>query len=175
MKRLLPLFLVLLFLFNSIGYFFVFSINQLLIRREMHAMIRTRYYKESSLVTVLHPSTNQQYRRVDDHEFIYNGVLYDIVSEKSVEGGVTFTCIPDTKEQQLITSFSHSSDYQTGQANPARVKLTRALLQLVVTTAMVNKTPTIPPTCVIDLSFLNQSSQLISGFERSMFHPPQEG
>jgi len=86
------------------GYYFLFEVNKLLVKKEMKAMIR----KNTPKVTILHvidPETNHDLYRVDKREIIFKGNLYDIIKESKNGRTTTFYCIFDYKEQNLIAGF----------------------------------------------------------------------
>ncbi|MEO6165921.1 MAG: hypothetical protein ABIO46_11385 [Chitinophagales bacterium] len=88
-------------LFYAAGYFIVFSISQQHVKTEMKKLIRngkfTDHYETLSF-------TEQQFEKlkIDDHEFLYDGKMYDIVKIVAEGASLTITCILDEKEKELI-------------------------------------------------------------------------
>jgi len=91
-------------MFNSMGYYFLFELNKLLVKKEMKAFIRQNPRK----VTVLKipdAETNPDLYRVEKREIIFKGNLYDVIREVRKGRITTFYCIFDFKEQNLIAGF----------------------------------------------------------------------
>ncbi len=160
--------IVLLFLFNIMGYYFVFSYNQLLVRNEMKGLIKAGSFEGLSVVLkILNPASNNDFRRIDKEEFEYKGMLYDIVSEKKEGNFTIFRCIIDKNEEKLLTGFHHYFELSSGQNNPVKAKHALALLYHVIKLALLenrwNQSPVIPK----KISFLNPIPPLTS-----IFYPP---
>lgn len=99
-----------LILFQLTGTFLMFKLKQTGIRQEIKAQIKAGV-PESQRV-LLHFPLEQNLTDIDgliwvhDHEFIFEGQLYDIV-EQSVKGSeIVFSCIPDHQEQALFKNLS---------------------------------------------------------------------
>lgn len=56
----------------------------------------------------------------DDREFTYNGVLYDLVKQVSVEGVDYLLCVPDGKEAQIIAKHNAYNQNSGGKEAPAK-------------------------------------------------------
>lgn len=114
-------------LFNAAGYYIVYEFNRYLIKREFTSMLEHGYFDQAlSKFSVFNPSGNPNFRRVDEHEIVYNGNLYDIVKEVPKGKVVTFYCIHDNKEESLIA----------GMNNMHHKKKALDLLQYLVTIAL---------------------------------------
>jgi|WetSurMetagenome_2_1015567.scaffolds.fasta_scaffold26078_3 hypothetical protein len=108
MKKLFAYILLLLFLFNSMGYYVVYEFNKMLVKRETRAIIRSNSGK-LIVIRVEDAEHHPGFARIDKDEFIYENRMYDVVSEKK-EGDVTiFTCIHDNKEERLVSGLKKVS------------------------------------------------------------------
>jgi hypothetical protein len=129
MKRLFAILLVALFLFNTLGYYFVFSYNRYLVRREMKIQVKAGLFKESTIILkILNPAFNADFRRVDKGEFIYKGKMYDIVTEKTSGNFTTFSCIHDKNEEKLLAGFHGYFEQAIAQKNPEKAKHSQAMV-----------------------------------------------
>ena len=174
MKKLFAIFLVSLFLFNTVGYYFVFSYNQSTIRREIRSMIRSKSFEGSCItLQIATPLTNPDFKWVDKGEFRYKGALYDVVSEKTIGTVTTFQCINDKQEEQLISGFRHSQEFSFGQNSPARTKHASAMLYHVIKLALLDQPKNLPPLMSTKVSFLNPINPLYSIFQPPSSPPPK--
>jgi hypothetical protein len=108
MKKLFAYILLVLFLFNSMGYYVVYEFNKMLVKRETRAIIRNNSGK-LVVIRVEDAAHHPGFSRIDKDEFIYENRMYDVVSEKR-EGNVTiFTCIHDNKEERLVSGLKKVS------------------------------------------------------------------
>ncbi|MEI6456384.1 MAG: hypothetical protein WCO93_08850 [bacterium] len=125
MKKVAALILLLIFLFNSMGYYFLFEVNRALVKREMTAYMKRTGIK-LSILKISNPVHNPDFKRIDKREFLYQGRMYDILKEVK-QGAVTvFYCIHDEKEQNLIAGFkrvSHSKLSQTLSDHVVKIAL----------------------------------------------------
>jgi len=94
------------FLINTIGYYFVYRVNQSVIRYETRAMIHSGFHKELFIIiSIRNPETNRNFKKLDRDEFSYYGKLYDVVSE-SVHGNIiSYYCLNDRQEDRLLAGF----------------------------------------------------------------------
>ena len=174
MKKLFAIFLVALFLFNTVGYYFVFSYNQYTIRKEIHCLIRTRYFEGSCIMLQIStPLLNSDFKWLETGEFRYKGVLYDVISEKSVGQITTFHCINDKQEEKLIAGLSHSQEFAFGQNNPARTKHATAMLYHVIKLALVENRWNYSPQVPMEISFFNPINLLSSVLRPPISPPPR--
>jgi hypothetical protein len=145
MKRFFVLLLVSLFLFNSFGYYFIFTYNRCMIRREMRCLIRANYFEHScTTLQISDPQTDPDFKKLNKTEFRYKGILYDIISEQVSGNSVIYRCIIDKQEEKLISGFYRSQEFANRQNNPARTRHAAAMLYHVITMALI-ETPLTPP------------------------------
>ena len=168
MKKLFAIILVALFLFNTAGYYFVFSFNQYTIRREIHNLIRSGHYNSSCItLRIANPDTDPEFKWVDVREFRYKGVLYDLCSEVT-DGSVTILkCFNDKEEDELISSFNHTQESNFGNKAPGRTKHAAAMLHHVITIAILDLPTEQSPPILTKITFISIFYSLFS-----IFHPP---
>jgi hypothetical protein len=168
MKRVFAVLITLLFLFNIMGYYFVFSYNQNLVRNEMKRFIKAGYFEDSYIVLkISNPSFNPDFKRVDKGEFRYKDKLYDIVSEIQTGNVTTFRCINDKNEEKLLAGFHHNFELASSQNNPVKARHARAMLYHVVKLALPEKHLNICPVVPTEISFINPIH-----FLSFVFYPP---
>jgi hypothetical protein len=137
-KKIFSILLLFLFLFNTLGYYFVFKVNQSIIQSEIRGMISSGLLNvKYTLVTVDHPESNPQFKMMDHNEFTYCGQLYDIVSA-SVKGNTTwFYCYNDKQEERLISGFERIQNLDPGCGSSHKTKHTTALIYHLITMALI--------------------------------------
>ena len=140
MKKSFSILLLGIFLFNTMGYYFVFKVNQSILRFEIRGMINSGFHKEMCiLVKIDRPESNPDFKKLDHNEFSYCGRLYDIVSE-SVKGNTTwYYCINDKQEERLIAGFEKIQNLNLGPGSSGKAKQTQALLYHLITIALLKE------------------------------------
>ncbi len=142
MKRFFAIFLLLLFLFNTLGYYLVFSYNQYVLRSEIRSLVKSHHFDRGCTILRIHDKMPEgDFQRLNADEFRYRGVLYDIVSEDHEPGIIIFRCIADNQEDNLIAGFSRSQEFVNSQGNSATAKHAAAMLFHVITLALVEVSP----------------------------------
>jgi hypothetical protein len=101
LKKTLPYILLFLFLFNILGYYFIFEVQKYHVKKEMQARVQ----KGSTVLTILRvmdPENNPDFQRVEKMEIRYKGSLYDVIKEVQKGRTTIFYCIHDKKEENLL-------------------------------------------------------------------------
>jgi hypothetical protein len=174
MKRVFAALITLLFLFNLMGFYFVFSYNQYLVRSEMKRFIKAGYFEDSYVVLKIeNPSLNPDFKRVDKGEFRYKDKLYDIISETKTGNFTVFRCINDKNEEKLLAGFHHYFELASSQNNPVKARHARALLYHVIKIALPEKYWILPPVVSAEISFINPIHPLSSIFYSPDAPPPK--
>jgi hypothetical protein len=174
MKRVFAVLITLLFLFNTMGYYFIFSYNQYLVRSEMKRFIRSGYFEDSYIVLkIVNPSLNPDFKRVNKGEFRYKDKLYDIVSETKTDNFTTFRCINDKNEEKLLSGFHHYFELASSQNNPVKARHARAMLYHVIKLALPENPLNICPVVPSEISFINPINLLSSVFNPPVSPPPK--
>jgi len=144
-RKILSILFAGLLLFNLFGYFFVFKCDQIQVKNEMKGMIRNGSLRASyEKIIVQNPGTNPDFKLLEKGEIEYQGKLYDVISSRVSGTSVIFTCIKDTKEEQLLSRFSNSSS-MAGMNLPEKSKNSQALLYHIIKHALLNKQSVQPP------------------------------
>lgn len=104
-KRLLAILLLSCILYNSLGYFLVFSFQQSVCRKEIKRKIKAGLTTKDLIVLKFSTTSSANLAWINDHEFFYNEKLYDVISKKCDRGVDIFSCIDDTKEKELFANL----------------------------------------------------------------------
>lgn len=119
MKAVVSSFLLMLLMFQLVGYFLVFKIRQNEIRQEIKQQILAGIPDNKLVLLKIHDSLtrqpNQQFRWIHKGEFRYQGQMYDIVRSMFMDGETWFYCIADHKETQLVTNLEKQIKHEMGK------------------------------------------------------------
>lgn len=173
-KKIFSVLLFAIFLFNTMGYYFVFKVNQSMIRSDIRAMIYSEFHKEMFiLIRIDSPDSNPNFKKLDHDEFSYCGKLYDIVSE-SVKGNTTwYYCINDQQEERLITGFEKIQSFTYAFGSPDKIKHTLALLHNLITFALVNDPTDTIKSKPVDFIFCKYSNHPVNRVQSPVPPPPE--
>jgi hypothetical protein len=103
LKKVSAIALLAILVFNLVGVFFVFKIQQYHARKEMKQLIK-QGLPESSLIAISFSYNETNFEWKDEHEFRYKGIMYDIVKQTSDGSTITYFCVNDEQESAL---FAH--------------------------------------------------------------------
>jgi hypothetical protein len=121
-KRILVILTILIFLFNSIGYFVVFKCVQFNIKTDIKNTIKSRLdLKDLILIKIPGKSGNSDNKLIrwkEENEFWFEGSLYDVARQEIKGDTIYYYCINDSRETQLFTGLDKQVDEQLN--NPAR-------------------------------------------------------
>ncbi len=174
MKKIFAILLLCLFLFNTMGYYFVFKVNQSIIQSEIRGIINSGNHKEMCvLVKIERPENNPNFKQLDHHEFSYYGRLYDVISE-SVKGNTTwYYCINDTQEERLIAGFEKIQNLNPGFGSSGKAKNNQALLYHLITIALIKEPIVFNYPQPLKVIFGYNPNNLFSLFQIPLSPPPE--
>lgn len=109
LKKLIPISLALLFLFNLAGYYIAYPVMSWCIKSSVRAGMEAGLLKKK-LILVKIPvsfanSPNNRFQMTDEDEFEYMGRMYDISSKVQKGGTIYFYCYADSDEDQLVANL----------------------------------------------------------------------
>jgi hypothetical protein len=156
------------------GCYFVFKVNQTLIRSDIRAIISSGYHREMFiLLKIDNPASNRNFKKMDHNEFSYCGRLYDIVNE-SVKGKTTFYyCVNDTQEERLIAGFENFQSITGFPGSTGKSKQMLVMLYNLITIALVRDLKDSLHTAVTDVNFCQYSTPVIKSFLTPVSPPPK--
>ena len=106
LKKVVALSLLILFSFNSIGFYVVFGIQLYKLKAEVNSEIANGMF-DQELVTVTSNAENAlEFDWKNSGEFRYRGRLYDVVKTVRVDESITtYVCKKDSEESDLFDSL----------------------------------------------------------------------
>lgn len=120
-----------MFLF-TMGTFLVYKHNLAALRSQVRADIDRQEHSKEQLSTITIPLVNglpqqEGFEMEGDHEFRLDGAMYDIIDAQQDGHAITFTCISDKKEDELIRNYAqqidgHQMNGKNGQQGPVLIK-----------------------------------------------------
>lgn len=121
MKKIIIIFLLSIFLFNTAGYYFVYKGSQYLLKSEMQSEIKSGInskYLEN--ITINKNNLHAIEWLENGKEMRYNNKLYDIVKITETSSSITFHCINDTKEESLFTNLEEHINTHVADNKPIK-------------------------------------------------------
>lgn len=126
MRKLISIFLLLLFLFNLVGYKAIFYFEQQQSDEQLKASFDKNDYDENDLIAVRVPismpylDNSRDFERVNG-EINFNGKIYKYVKRKVEDGQLVLMCIPDEKKMQIESKkndfFKITNDLQQNSSS----------------------------------------------------------
>jgi hypothetical protein len=93
-----------IFLFNSIGYYFLFEMSRQKARNEMQTTIQ-RHSLRIVTLSIADIGNDREFQKINDKEFRYKGVMYDLVQASKIGNTTVFYCFHDVKESKLFSGL----------------------------------------------------------------------
>jgi hypothetical protein len=163
-----------LILFNLFGYYFVFKCDQVRVKGEMKAMMRSSSFQAHSReIIILNPATDRDFKMIDKDEILYHGKLYDIISTRNSGSSIIINCVNDTKEEQLLASYNKYSTWVAGMNAPEKSRNNQAMLYHIIKHALLNRYSLQAPSNSTNIRFCEPQQELNSISILPDFPPPR--
>ncbi len=102
MRKLFAAIFLLLLFTAQVGYYFIYSVQQHLIKEQIEEQLLANVTESSLELIVTEQAGGKIMWKERGKEFSLDGVMYDVVKIKKSAGKTLLYCINDKKEKQLI-------------------------------------------------------------------------
>ena len=165
-----------LFIYNTMGYYFVFKIAQFDVRAEMKSAIKRNIpMKDLEVITIpatANGSNDSQTRFIDDNELIYQGKLYDIVKRELSGNNIIVYCINDKKEEVLLENLyaklTRENDITKNMNDKSGHILTSMIKDVVFSKTIIIISP-----IGLDINFSSVNNEIINSYSEVITPPPR--
>jgi len=114
LKKALAASLLAILFTSQVGYYFIYTVHQYIIKEEMEKEMLTRIPESSLEVIVAEELGDKILWQEDNKEFSIDGVLYDVARIKKSEGKTFLYCINDKQEKQLLDDLAKAVNANHG-------------------------------------------------------------
>lgn len=169
MKKISAIFLLLLFLFSTTGYYVFYSIQLHKAKKEAKKQVLAGV--PDSMLETIEASSNIRWEGDDDDEFLFEGNMYDVVRVEVKDGKTLYHCINDKKEKELLQKLARAIRLAH---HPTQGKSGKQLIMLQLAGPADYTLP--QPGWGIYTgrrSYFNYSTQLISSYKEIVTPPPR--
>lgn len=125
------------------GYYILFELDKLIVRKEMTARISGNATNLICL-KIENGEQNPLFHRLNGREIEFKGRLYDVVREIDKGDSKLIFCIPDTKEEQLyagLKRINHNKQLSSLWDHLVKIALPEGVMQLEFITPDILKFP----------------------------------
>jgi hypothetical protein len=171
LKKLLPLLLLLILLFNISGHFATFKIAQRSIKKELKRKIKNRVPEtELAVFTFSTSDLNKLDWEEKGKEFWLNGNLYDIVKKQETADSITLHCINDRQEKELFANLEElinrqmNSDAQSNNTSLKKFQSDYFFIQTVLQFSFTE-------ICFLPI---DPEDKLLKGYLSETLQPPEQ-
>ncbi len=180
MKRVLSIALIVLFLFNVIGYYGIYMAMLRQARVALNEKIDNDQYKDEQTVTIKIPMTlpypvQDEFQRVQG-DFEHQGEFYKLVKQKYSNDTLYVVCIKSAEEKKAFKVFSDLVKLSTDQSSSSSTnQSTKTIVSIIKDYNPVVEEIHIAPRQSIDLAkpFAFLTVTILSQ-ELAVFSPPPE-
>jgi len=114
LKKALAASLLAILFTSQVGYYFIYTVHQYMIKEEMEREMLTLIPESSLEVFVAEELGDKIIWEEANKEFSIDGVLYDIARIKKSEGKTFLYCINDKQERQLLDDLAKAVNANHG-------------------------------------------------------------
>ena len=109
LKRSAAAFLLLVFLFNSSGYYILFELNKIRMERSVQSFNKD-LHRSISVIKVNDGEKRLNFPRIGKKEIKLDGKMFDIIWQVKKNGMTIFYCLQDTKEDHLLAAMQKNNN-----------------------------------------------------------------
>jgi hypothetical protein len=173
MKKTAPLFLLTIFLFNTMGYFIVFKIAQHQIKSEVADLVSSfelsKFTENNNELTKIKVHKNELYKidfKDKGKEIFLDNKMYDIVKTTETDEHMIYHCLHDKKESILVAGLKEHVNNNVISDNPIKnnspKKTSVPIIKLYFQNNEISFTPKVKSITSITLDFKRSNYNSIS-------------
>jgi len=133
MKKITPIFLICIFLFNTVGYYIAFKAVHYSVKKEIKSQIKSSLdITELTIITLNKKDLDKIEWKDDGEEMVYNDEMYDIVRSTETITSITYYCINDKKEKLLFANLEEHISIHIAADKPVKNPASKKLIDHVV-------------------------------------------
>lgn len=133
MKKLAVLFLLFVFLFNTVGYFIAFKAVQYSVKREIKTEIKQGLNTTELTMIIVNKNDLSAIEWLENgREMRYRGELFDVVRYTENSNTVTYYCINDKQEEFLFAHLDEHINRYIAADKPIKNNAAKKLVDHVV-------------------------------------------
>ena len=173
-KKITSVILLCIFLFNILGYYFVFRMDQSIQKSKSQNIIHQGLARSLIIVIKIDKDcSNPNFKKLDKNEFYYYGQLFDVIT-KSIKGNTTwYYCYHDIQEENLNTGFEKIKSLSSGTDNPGHLIHLMGLMYNHITLALLSEISHPVTHEKTEISFCHYFFHVVSDNEDPVFPPPE--
>ena len=155
------------------GAYLVFRFQQIELKNEMRNYL-SLHPDDPSITTIeyaINSPLQNDLKWEDDHEFKYQGQMYDVISRKIAHDKIVIKCIADKKETNLLKNFEQIMKRQSRGSKNRTLALQQLLNNLF---EPVSSTVLSGPVVNNTFSYLNYTSPLSDNISEILTPPPKD-
>ncbi len=173
-KQITALFLLSIFLFNTMGYFVAFKVAQYQIKSDIISEINMGIPTSAeSIITISKNDLAKIEWQENEKEMIYEGKRYDIVKTKEDKNSITYYCINDKQEETLFANLDDHINTHVITNKPIKNNSPKNLVNDVVKIFFTNQQQFNFKTSVNTISFFQIKEDYISASIKTNSPPPR--
>ncbi|HEU5167360.1 MAG TPA: hypothetical protein VFU29_17570 [Chitinophagaceae bacterium] len=167
MKKVVAFSLLAILFTSQVGYYFVYTIHQHIIKEEMERGLMAHIPESSLEVIIAEKVADKMVWEEKNKEFSLEGILYDVARIEKKDGKTFLYCINDKNEKQLLDNLvkavNKNNDNKQGRNN-----IKPLLLDLVCMSEEEE-----PGSFSVPSAYSNFNVTLVSSFEEINSPPPK--
>lgn len=180
LKKLTAIALIVVFLFNVIGYYGIYMVMLHQANVAMDEKIIHDQFNENQTVTIKvpltlpYPSANESYERAEG-DFEYQGEFYKLVKQKHAKDTLYLICVKSVEEKHAFQIFSDLVKLSTDQTPSTHNQNSKTIVSFIKDYNPVLEKISLTPRHGIDVGKLfSWVESSIASLDMPVFSPPPE-
>jgi hypothetical protein len=176
LKKIAPILLIIVLLYNAIGYLIVFKGVQYSVKKEIKRKIK-RSVPENELFLVKVTENDIDSHRdgfkfvEEEKEFVYKNKMYDVVERKTINDTIYLKCINDIQEEELFASLDQQIKQTLENSIPVKQKSLH-LVQNIIKDGVITNKININSSIITKVQFAEISESTYITFHVVLTPPP---
>jgi len=112
-KRVIAILFLTLYVYNIAGYYAVFKALQCEVRADIKRQVKETVPEDELFLIAVPLGAENMLQWLKEHEFRYQGSLYDVVRHHTSNDTTYYHCVNDTQEEQLFENLEAHVRAQT--------------------------------------------------------------
>jgi hypothetical protein len=116
-------------LYNIAGYYAVFKVLHLQVKNQVWKLQKSTIPEQDLILFSSDIKSSEEFEWVNNHEFRFEGALYDIIRTSSEGTGIKWHCINDQQEEQILQRLKQQVHQQNGHPAKNAKQLAKSLVK----------------------------------------------
>jgi len=156
------------------GYYIVFRVRQMELKSEVQQYLKS-HIDDRNVTRLQFPLQSgkicdERFKWEDEDEFEFEGSMYDLLNSRSDANSITFYCLRDDKENELLKSFSDMQEQQDSNKGKSG-----SFFQFLASLYIIPQQTEVVPIHITNLVYYRNYNSFLLHRSSEIITPPPQG